>query len=101
MGRIFLGLKFSTPVFCWVEDLTVYFFFFWSKKPAHIFLGSNSARLMVAIYKPQKKNILSFYVPKLVNLDHQTLFLFQQKGKMYTVLKIAFLGYKSLFFFWV
>ena len=23
--RIFLGLKFSSPVFLWVEDLTVYF----------------------------------------------------------------------------
>ena len=37
--RIFLGLKFSTPVFFWVEDLTVYFF--GSKKSARIFLGSN------------------------------------------------------------
>ena len=25
-GHIFLGLKFSTSVFFWVEDLTVYFF---------------------------------------------------------------------------
>ena len=37
--RIFLGLKFLTPVFFWVEDLTVYFF--GSKKSARIFLGSN------------------------------------------------------------
>ena len=37
--RIFLGLKFSTPVFFWVEDLTVYFF--GSEKSARIFLGSN------------------------------------------------------------
>ena len=36
--RIFLGLKFSTPVFFWVEDLTVYFF--GSEKSARIFLGS-------------------------------------------------------------
>ena len=37
--RIFLGLKFSTPVFFGVEDLTVYFF--GSEKSARIFLGSN------------------------------------------------------------
>ena len=37
--HIFLGLKFSTPVFFWVEDLTVYFF--GSEKSARIFLGSN------------------------------------------------------------
>ena len=37
--RIFMGLKFSTPVFFWVEDLTVYFF--GSKKSARIFLGLN------------------------------------------------------------
>ena len=37
--RIFLGLKFSTPVFFWVEDLTVYFF--GSEKSARIFLDSN------------------------------------------------------------
>ena len=37
--RIFLGLKFSTPVFFWVEDLTMYFF--GSAKSARIFLGSN------------------------------------------------------------
>ena len=37
--RIFLGLKFSTPVFFWVEDLTVYFF--GCEKSARIFLGSN------------------------------------------------------------
>ena len=37
--RIFGGLKFSTPVFFWVEDLTVYFF--GSKKSARIFLGLN------------------------------------------------------------
>ena len=35
----FLGLKFSTPVFFWVEDLTVYFF--GSEKSARSFLGSN------------------------------------------------------------
>ena len=35
--RIFLGLKFSTPVFFWVEDLTVYFF--GSEKSARIFFG--------------------------------------------------------------
>ena len=35
----FLGLKFSTPVFFWVKDLTMYFF--GSEKSAHIFLGSN------------------------------------------------------------
>ena len=37
--RIFLGLKFSTPLFFWVEDLTVYFL--GSEKSARIFLGSN------------------------------------------------------------
>ena len=37
--RIFLGLKFSTPVFFWVEDLIVYFF--GSEKSARIFLGLN------------------------------------------------------------
>ena len=37
--RIFLGLKFSTPVFFWIEDLTMYFF--GSEKSARIFLGSN------------------------------------------------------------
>ena len=37
--RIFLGLKFSTPVFFWVEDLTMNFF--GSEKSARIFLGSN------------------------------------------------------------
>ena len=37
--RIFLGLKFSTAVFFWVEDLTVYFF--GSEKSARILLGSN------------------------------------------------------------
>ena len=36
---IFLGLKFSTPVFFGVEDLTVYFF--GSEKSARIFWGSN------------------------------------------------------------
>ena len=35
----FLGLKFSTPVFFWVEDLTVYFF--GSEKSARILLGLN------------------------------------------------------------
>ena len=35
--RIFLGLKFSTHVFFWVEDLTVYFF--GSKKSARSFIG--------------------------------------------------------------
>ena len=35
----FFGPKISTPVFFWVEDLTVYFF--GSKKSARIFLGSN------------------------------------------------------------
>ena len=34
-----MGLKFSTPVFFWVEDLTVYFF--GSEKSARIFWGSN------------------------------------------------------------
>ena len=34
--RIFLGLKFSTLVFFWVEDLTVYLFE--SEKSARIFL---------------------------------------------------------------
>ena len=41
--RIFLGLKFSTPVFFWVEDLTVYFFglknlrvFFWVRISARL-----------------------------------------------------------------
>ena len=37
--RIFWGLKFSTPVFFWVDDLTVYFF--GSEKSARIFLGLN------------------------------------------------------------
>ena len=37
--RIFLGLKFSTPVFFWVEDLTMYFF--GSEKSARIYLGLN------------------------------------------------------------
>ena len=37
--HIFLGLKFSTPVFFWVQDLTVYFL--GSEKSARIFLGSN------------------------------------------------------------
>ena len=37
--RIFLGLKFSTPVFFWVEDLTVYFL--GSEKSVRIFLDSN------------------------------------------------------------
>ena len=37
--RIFLGLKFSTPLFLGVEDLTVYFG--GSEKSARIFLGSN------------------------------------------------------------
>ena len=37
--HIFLGLKFSTPVFFWVEDLTIYFF--GSEKSARIILGSN------------------------------------------------------------
>ena len=36
---MFLGLKFSTAVFFWVEDLTVYFF--GSEKSACIFMGSN------------------------------------------------------------
>ena len=35
----FFGSKFSTPVFIWVEDLTVYFF--GSEKSARIFLVSN------------------------------------------------------------
>ena len=35
--RIFLSLKFSTSVFFWVEDLTVYFF--GSKKSVRIFFG--------------------------------------------------------------
>ena len=35
----FLGLKCSTPVFFWVEDLTVYFFE--SEKSVRIFWGSN------------------------------------------------------------
>ena len=34
--RIFWGPKFSTPVFFWVKDLTVYFF--GSEKSARIFL---------------------------------------------------------------
>ena len=36
---MFLGLKFSTPVFFWVEDSTVYFF--GSENSVRIFLGSN------------------------------------------------------------
>ena len=67
---IFLGLKFSTPVFFWVEDLTVYFL--GSEKSARIFLVQISTRLIV---------------------------LTQQKGSKYTVLKIGFLGYKSHVFF--
>ena len=39
LRRIFLGLKCSTPVFFWVEDLTVYFV--GSEKSAGIFLASN------------------------------------------------------------
>ena len=35
--RIFLGLKFLTPVLFWVEDLTVYFF--GSEKSARVFFG--------------------------------------------------------------
>ena len=50
--RIFLGQKFSTPVFFWVEDLTVYFF--GSEKSACIFWVRISARLIVLTqFKPK------------------------------------------------
>ena len=90
-----MGLKFSTPVFFWVEDLTVYFF--GSEKSACIFLGSNFCQANSS-YAIQAK------VPDPARSK-------RQKGSMYTVLKIAFLGYKShaffgskisgLIFFWV
>ena len=80
---IFLGLKFSAPVSFWVEDLTVYFF--GSEKYAHIFLGLNFCQA-ISSYAIQAK------VPSRSE---------RQKGSMYTVLKIAFLGYKSHVFFWV
>ena len=81
--HIFLGLKFSTPVFFWVEDLTMYCF--GSEKSARIFLGSNFCQANSS-YAIQAK------VPARSE---------RQKGSMYTVLKIAFLGYKSHAFFWV
>ena len=82
-GGDFLCLKFSTPVFFWVEDLTVYFF--GSEKSARIFLGLNFCQANSS-YAIQAK------VPARSE---------RQKGGMYTVLKIAFLGYKSHVFFWV
>ena len=101
-----MGLKFSTPVFLGVEDLTVYFV--GSKSAARIFLGSNFCQangcdhsLLLRYINHEKKNISSSCVPRLVNLDHETLFLFQQKASIYTVLKIAFLGCNSHVFFWV
>ena len=47
-----LGLKFSTPVFFWVEDLTVYFF---GLKNLHVFFWVRiSARLIVLTqFKPK------------------------------------------------
>ena len=60
---IFLGLKFSTPVFFWVEDLTVCFF--GSEKSAHIFLGSNfrQANSSYAI-----KKVMYFFGSKISSL---------------------------------
>ena len=50
--RIFLGLKFSTPGFFWVEDLTVYF---WGLKNLCKFFGVRiSARVIVLTqFKPK------------------------------------------------
>ena len=77
----FFGSKiFNSCIFLGVEDLTVYFF--GSEKSACIFLGSNFCQANGS-YAIQAK------VPE------------RQKGSMYTVLKIAFLGYKSHVFFWV
>ena len=58
-----MGLKFSTPVFFWVEDLTVYFF--GSEKPARIFLGSNfrQANSSYAI-----KKVIYFFGSKISSL---------------------------------
>ena len=82
--RIFLGLKFLTPVFFWVGDLTMYFF--GSEKSARIFLGSN-------LCKANSSYAIQSKVPTRSE---------RQKGSnLYTVLKIVFLGYKSHAFFWV
>ena len=47
------GLKFSTPVFFWVEDSTVCFF--GSEKSVRIFLVQISARLIYSSYAIQAK----------------------------------------------
>ena len=60
-------------------------YFFGSEKSARIFLGSNFCQANSS-YAIQAK------VPARSE---------RQKGSMYTVLKIASLGYKSHVFFWV
>ena len=76
-----MGLDFSTTVFFSVEDLTVYFF--GSEKSARIFLGSNFCHA-------NSSYVIQAKVPTRSE---------RQKGSMYTVLKIALLGYKSHVFF--
>ena len=51
--RSFLGLKFPTPVFFWVEDLTMYFFL--GQKTLRVFFWVRiSARLIVLTqFKPK------------------------------------------------
>ena len=63
--RILLGEKFSTPVFFWVENLTVYFF--GSEKSARIFLGSNfrqanSSYAVQAKVSPRSESMISSLV---------------------------------------
>ena len=43
---IFLGLKFSTPVFFWLEDLIVYRVFAWVSKICAYFFGSKMSSLV-------------------------------------------------------
>ena len=61
----FLDQKFSTPVFFWVENLTVYFF--GSEKSARIFWGSNfrqanSSYAVQAKVPPRSESMISSLV---------------------------------------
>ena len=61
--RIFLGLKFSTPVIFWVDNLTVYFF--GSEKSVRIFWGSN---LRQANSSYTIKKVMYFFGSKISSL---------------------------------
>ena len=85
--RIFLGLKFSTPVFFWVEDLTVHFF--GCKKSARIFWVRISARLIPSSYGIQAK--VPARSKSMIQLISSLVFFW-----LHNVRSMYFFGFKML-----